>query len=251
MKTVRKKITYANVIASLALFIALGGVSWAAVKLPKNSVSTKQLKKNSVTTTKIKRNAVTGAKVKRNTLSGADINEASLGKVPSASSADSLTYAVPLTIKRVAPAGTGASEAAAQAAAAETLLFSHGQISIYAKCFHDTSTDRLYGKVFVRTSADGALFESDNDDLYGDDDYLNTGTLESDREALDASATSGDADSDGDTHSEIEALGPDGNGLFAYVHAFIKNGPSPNGNGAYGVEDGCVFFTKGEKATAG
>ena len=30
----RSKLTYANVIASIALFVALGGVSWAAVTLP-------------------------------------------------------------------------------------------------------------------------------------------------------------------------------------------------------------------------
>lgn len=251
MKSVRKKVTFSNVIACLALFIALGGVSWAAVKLPKNSVSTKQLKKNSVTTSKIKRSAVTGAKIKNNTISGADINESSVGKVPSATSADSLSYAVPLTIKRAAVAGSGGSEAAAQAAATEIPLISHGQISIYGKCFVDTSTDDVYVKVFARTSADGALLETDNDNLYGDPDYLNTGTLEDDRNALSTEAANNSADADGDTHSEIEALGPDGNGLFAYVHAFVKNGPNTNGNGAFGVEDGCIFFTKGEKATAG
>ena len=40
---IRSKLTYSNVIASLALFIALGGAAVAA-GLPKNSVGTKQLK---------------------------------------------------------------------------------------------------------------------------------------------------------------------------------------------------------------
>lgn len=39
----------------LALFVALGGTSYAAIKLPANSVGTKQLKKNAVTLKKIKR----------------------------------------------------------------------------------------------------------------------------------------------------------------------------------------------------
>ncbi|MFT4049407.1 MAG: hypothetical protein QM648_06150 [Solirubrobacterales bacterium] len=47
------KLTYANVVATLALFIALGGVSYAAVKLPANSVGEKQLKNKAVTLKKI------------------------------------------------------------------------------------------------------------------------------------------------------------------------------------------------------
>ena len=49
----RSKLTYANVIASIALFIALGGVSWAAVTLPANSVGKRQLKRNAVTSVKV------------------------------------------------------------------------------------------------------------------------------------------------------------------------------------------------------
>ena len=48
------KLTYSNVIASLALFVALGGVAVAA-GLPKNSVGTKQLKNGAVTATKMAR----------------------------------------------------------------------------------------------------------------------------------------------------------------------------------------------------
>ena len=41
-------------IALLALFIALGGTSYAAVALPANSVGGKQIKKNAVTSAKVK-----------------------------------------------------------------------------------------------------------------------------------------------------------------------------------------------------
>jgi len=66
------------VVAVLALVVALGGVSYAAITLPKNSVGTPQLKKAAVTTKKIKRNAVTSAKVRADTLTGADIDESTL-----------------------------------------------------------------------------------------------------------------------------------------------------------------------------
>jgi hypothetical protein len=55
--TARKHLSYANVIATLALFIALGGVGYAAVKLPKNSVGSAQLKKGAVTLPKISKSA--------------------------------------------------------------------------------------------------------------------------------------------------------------------------------------------------
>jgi hypothetical protein len=58
----RSKLTYSNVAASLALFVALGGVAVAA-GLPKNSVGTKQLKPNAVTTAKIKNGAVNSRKL--------------------------------------------------------------------------------------------------------------------------------------------------------------------------------------------
>jgi hypothetical protein len=80
VKQIRKRLTYANVMSSIAVFIVLGGAAFAATKLPKNSVGTKQLKNNSVTTKKIKKDAVTGAKVK----------ESSLGTVPSANLANSI-----------------------------------------------------------------------------------------------------------------------------------------------------------------
>lgn len=75
--------TYANVVATAALFIALGGAAFAATQLPRNSVGVKQLKRNAVTTPKIKNGAVTGAKIALSTL----------GKVPEAAHADTAANA--------------------------------------------------------------------------------------------------------------------------------------------------------------
>jgi hypothetical protein len=54
MSSITSRLSYANIIASLALFIALGGVSWAAVSLPQASVGNRQLKANAVTTEKVR-----------------------------------------------------------------------------------------------------------------------------------------------------------------------------------------------------
>lgn len=62
------RLTYANVMSTIAVFLCLGGVAWAAT-LPANSVGRTQLKKN----------AVTGAKVKNGSLTSADFKA---GAVP-------------------------------------------------------------------------------------------------------------------------------------------------------------------------
>ncbi|HXF31170.1 MAG TPA: hypothetical protein VN522_06585 [Solirubrobacterales bacterium] len=62
MKRFRPRLTYANVIASLALFVALGG-SAVAAGLAKNSVGPKQLKKGAVTAKAIRKQAVTSGKI--------------------------------------------------------------------------------------------------------------------------------------------------------------------------------------------
>ena len=71
-KRLRPQITFANVVSCLALFVALGGASYAATQLPKNSVGTKQLKTN----------AVTGAKVKNGSLTTEDFGQSQLSAGP-------------------------------------------------------------------------------------------------------------------------------------------------------------------------
>jgi hypothetical protein len=73
LSRLRARLTYANVMATLAVFIALGGSSYAALKLPENSVGSKQIKRNAITSKHIKRNAVTSAKVKRGSLRLSDL----------------------------------------------------------------------------------------------------------------------------------------------------------------------------------
>lgn len=54
MKLPRPRMTYANVMATIAVFVALGGASYAAITIPRNSVGTKQLKNGAVTAQKVK-----------------------------------------------------------------------------------------------------------------------------------------------------------------------------------------------------
>ena len=68
---IRKHLTYANVMSTIAVFLLLGGSAYA---LAKHSVGTKQLKKASVTSKKIKDGAVTAAKIAPGTIGGESTN---------------------------------------------------------------------------------------------------------------------------------------------------------------------------------
>ncbi|HEX9968429.1 MAG TPA: hypothetical protein VGB06_10850 [Solirubrobacterales bacterium] len=72
MKTLRRHLTYANVISTIALFVALGGASYAALEIPKGSVGTPQLK----------RGAVTSGKVRDGSIRLSDLNPDSLKRLP-------------------------------------------------------------------------------------------------------------------------------------------------------------------------
>jgi hypothetical protein len=68
----------ATVISTVALIVALGGTSYAAITLPKNSVGSKQIKKNAVTSAKVKNSSLTGSDVKNSSLTGSDVKNGSL-----------------------------------------------------------------------------------------------------------------------------------------------------------------------------
>lgn len=75
LRAIGKRLTYANVIASLALFLALGGGAVYAASNKANQVGTGKLKQNAVTAGKIKANAVTQTKIRNNAVTNAKLRE--------------------------------------------------------------------------------------------------------------------------------------------------------------------------------
>ena len=59
----RQRLTYANVMSTLAVFIALGGSSYAAIKISGSSI-----KNRSIPAKKLKRNSITGREVRESRL---------------------------------------------------------------------------------------------------------------------------------------------------------------------------------------
>ena len=67
------RLTYANVVATLALFIALGGSAYAVTEIGSKEVKDRSLK---------------GVDLRRNTISGTEVKESKLRRVPRAAAAD-------------------------------------------------------------------------------------------------------------------------------------------------------------------
>lgn len=106
MKQIRTRLTYANVVSSLALFLVLSGATAFAAtkiganelkanavktgKIVKEAVTTSKLKNSAVTTDKIADLAVTTGKIANDAVTGEKVKESTLGQVPDAANAQQL-----------------------------------------------------------------------------------------------------------------------------------------------------------------
>lgn len=76
IKRMKGRLTFANVMSVIAVFLALGGTAYA---LGRNSVGSKQIKKNAVTSVKIKNGAVTSSKLGAGAVGTGSIATGSVG----------------------------------------------------------------------------------------------------------------------------------------------------------------------------
>jgi hypothetical protein len=73
LNRLRARLTYANVTATLALFIALGGTSYAAASLARNSVGSAQIRANAVASSEIRSRAVGSSEIRDRAIALRDI----------------------------------------------------------------------------------------------------------------------------------------------------------------------------------
>jgi hypothetical protein len=144
LSQIRKRITYANVMSSIAVFFVLGGgAAYAAKKIGSN-----EIKSNAVTTAKIKKNAVTTAKIKKDAVTGAKVKESTLGEVPSAASANGLAGRTPFSIFIAA----GTSD-----------IVTIGPFTVRAVCVINNGGEDE-GELQLLTSVNGAAMDDNNGD---------------------------------------------------------------------------------------
>src|SRR3954451_13753653 len=124
LKTARRSPALA--ISLLALFVSLGGVGYAAA-----TIGSAQIKNNSIRGKDIRNSTITGKDVKNNSLTGSDVRESRLGKVPSATSADTakLSGVQIVTANGTAPADGSAGTATATCPAGTKVVGGGGQVA--------------------------------------------------------------------------------------------------------------------------
>ncbi|WP_370249948.1 hypothetical protein [Nocardioides sp.] len=215
MKTPSRRPSAALIVAILALVVSMSGTAVAAKML---------------TGKDIKDSSLTGKDVKNGSLTASDLGKGVI-----------VHKAIPR--KRVV-ATSGVNIDAARAAAPEVVLFRKGAITIYAKCFVDLSVGETYSEVSVKTSRDGAILDSREDSLEGGStagDFLNTTTLETDRQLETDSAAPGTASMGSQDDSDFTIFAPDGTTLRGWTGAAVKSGNLMSGNGVYGEGNVCLF----------
>jgi len=89
----QKLLSFSNVVACLALFVALGGTVYAAGKISgkqikRSSLPGNRIKPKTVQPNRIKPKSLTGRQIKANSLTGVEINEKTLAGVSAAALAD-------------------------------------------------------------------------------------------------------------------------------------------------------------------
>jgi hypothetical protein len=141
----RRRPSPALVIACIALFVSLSGVSYGVAtgfidsrEIRNNTITAADVRNNSLRTFDIRNNEIRGFDIRNssvqgrdlafNTITGADIAEDSLGKVPSSTAADNA--AAVTVLKTIAPLTL------AEGAAPATLV-SHGPLTLSAACEAD------------------------------------------------------------------------------------------------------------------
>lgn len=70
----RTHMSYANVMATIAVFVALGGTSYAATKLARNSVGSSQIRTKAVGNSELKSRAVTSAKIRTESVTASKLS---------------------------------------------------------------------------------------------------------------------------------------------------------------------------------
>lgn len=248
MHQLRKRLTYANAMATIAVVLSIGGASaFAASHLAKHSVGTKQLKanavtaaklrKNAVTEKKIRKNAVTTAKIKDGAVTGAKLQTATLGTVPSAATFSGYSRK---GIVRMAASPSGPDFESSRAASPENPLFSAGAFSVYAKCFNVAGGDETIGAIYIRTSENGSIFDGSEDEL-GETGFLNTDTAETSREIATEFRGANSSGYFGVHSPEFTAMAPGGTVVRGDVQIAVKNGNLAGGNGIFGAGNVCLF----------
>jgi hypothetical protein len=201
-KSVRRP-SPALIVAVVALVAALAG---SALALPG---------KNTVQSNDIKKNAVKSKQLKNNGVKGTDVDEASLGQVPSAASANALSF-----LKHVTPFSLGNGET--------RVVLTHGPFTLTATCAINSGGQDI-ARLLISTSVDNATF-----DAWDETDNFNTATPEADRNfGAEVDVATGTLEVEANVGDGV-ALAPSGAAIHLIDALTTVNSPALGGPGRCG-----------------
>jgi hypothetical protein len=142
MGRLRPRLSYANVVSTIALVFALGGGAvYAAGKIgsseiAKNAIHSRQIKNRQVKRQDIAGGAINSGKVSNDSLTGKDIQESTLGEVPLASDARTVNQITERVIHAAQPDPTGANQ-----------VISQGGLVVLLSCSGGSATMQVHAAV--------------------------------------------------------------------------------------------------------
>lgn len=101
----RSRLTFANVVALTALFVALGGTGYAAITLPRNSVGSTQIKRGAVGSSELKTNAVTSRAIKSRSVQLSDLSVSARASLRGQVGPDGPPGPAGVTLRAAVPSG--------------------------------------------------------------------------------------------------------------------------------------------------
>jgi hypothetical protein len=136
----RRHLTYANVVATLALVFALGGgVVYAAGKIGAHGIAKNAIRSFHIRNKQVKRQDIAGGsinsrKVSNDSLTGKDLKEATLGLVPAAQDARTVNGITEKVVRSSQAGNSGLSQQVAQ-----------GGLTALTSCGTTTATMQVHG----------------------------------------------------------------------------------------------------------
>ncbi len=230
----RRRPSPAMVIALIALFVSLSGVSYGvatgfidsreiknnqvrSIDIRNNEVRTRDLRNNQVRGIDIRNSSVQGRDIALNTVTGNDVNESTLGKVPSAASADtagSANSVAGLTLRKIAYA--------AQINSNPVVILDVGGLRLVAEC-DNAGTPALVvtatpaaPNAELRAEFPGSAFPETNDNDFDSQAVILDSTI--------------------DSFARVEFAGSDGSVVS------VKGFTRLDADGVRGTTNDCGFF---------
>jgi hypothetical protein len=211
-----RHLSFSNVIAMLALFVALGGAAYAGSKISGSSIKNGsigggKLKNETITASKIKKGTITGTQIQPGSISSSSIDVSTLGTVPSAQNAQSATTASKADSATTADSATNATNADSAKHAESADSAKHAETADSATTADTATSAATATNADHATTADASTHAETADSAT----HADSATSADSATASDHATTAGEAEKlGGKSVTELEVACPSGTEFY-------------------------------------